>query len=278
MPRTSRSATQSTLGPFGRPECPGGSDGRVRDRDRRCRRGPVCVRVACHRSAHPGWPILAVRSRVGGALWPRAAEYIKRDFGYSVRKVKEVQMQDRSPAVRGVASLLALCGAGVAFSATFAPWFNVAWNTGGADVTLSPASFSLYRLNSPFPPAWNSVALALILSGVAMLVVSAVAIPLRFSKVSGWAPVSLLLGVILVPVGSLTVQRPELLGWTPFQGLPGFVSSVTPISTRGAGLWMSLLGVALGVAALLVLEVAPRHSHRHSASWYPKERTAAVGA
>jgi hypothetical protein len=187
-------------------------------------------------------------------------------------------MQDRSPAVRGVASVLALCGAGVAFSATFTPWFLVAWNTGGADLTLDPTSLNLYRLNSWFPSAWNSLASALILSGVAMLVVSAVALllPARFAKVSNRAPVSLLLGVVLVTGGCLTVERPDLLGWNPFLGVPAFVSSITPVTTRGAGLWMSFLAVVLGAAALLVLEVAPRYTHWHSTSSYLNGRTAAV--
>jgi hypothetical protein len=188
-------------------------------------------------------------------------------------------MQHRSPAVRCVAALLALCAAGVAFSATFATWFTVAWNTGGSGVFLDPARFNLYRLSSPFPPEWNSVVLALILSGVAVLVASAVAIllPARLAKVSKSAPVGVLLGVILLTVGSLTIQRPDLLGWNPFWAIPAFVPSVTPVITQAVGSWMSLLGAALGVAALVVLEVAPCQSHRPSAISYANEGTAAIG-
>jgi hypothetical protein len=154
-----------------------------------------------------------------------------------------------SIARRSLAAGLSIAGAVIILIASFQTWFRFYWHAGvvGSFVT----TFNLYQLSTrhgsdgPFvrdglPPWWNAHAPGLVLCGVVVLMLSGVATlnaggP---SLIARAVPLVMLIGIVLVVVGSIKVQPPYVGGF--------------PIS-RGPGLWDSLVGAGLAVTGLIVV-------------------------
>lgn len=162
-------------------------------------------------------------------------------------------MECRSATVRGIASLLALCGAAIVGAATLGTWYYVSWSTGGVDITFH-TNFDLYQLMSR-PPSSNSVSGALVFAGLALMVVSAIAELLPNRAATIFSIIGLLVAVALITLGSLTVGHPQYVG--PFGANGNF-------AIRGVGLRMALLGAALGLVSLLVFQLAPHASRQRT--------------
>jgi hypothetical protein len=162
---------------------------------------------------------------------------------------------------------LAISGAIVVVIATFLPWYR--WSLPGVFASVAgtsdrtrPALFSpnLYGLGSSPDPGWNSIAPVFVDAAAALLLLAGLLLLLGHVRYLRSAITAVCISVVVVVASSVMVRTPKSNWHSP-------ISLVGPIAVpRGPGLFVALVGAALGAVSLVLLVATPVGRVTHNAA------------